>query len=678
MKYGWFTELPIHAFKHYGDRRIKPQGGGNPFEAIGDVFEDIGDAVGDVIDGAANIVGDAIESVAETVESTIEGALDNPVSFAAKAAAIATGQYYLLPYIGAAETLEAGGDIGDALKNAAISYAAGQVGAGAANAAGSNIAGSAAAGATGAALSGGDPIKGALSSALNTGFNQALDAAATAINTPSPNTSDLSFKLPEFIKTGLGTLSDDLTEDAVLSGNYDMEPVDYSLRAPKSNIPTSQPGFNPAGSYLGLSMDSIQGQAPGLASMGGGSGLSIDARAPLGDPTSFINLPNYSAGRPQGTISSAGFIDESAMPALGDPTSFINNPKVTGQPVIPTPACAYNVNMPNVNISDLLNQREARQNRALCLAFGGFDMSIPWLNTRAQLLNARPANVGCASTANAGARPGELNHIYDQITPELGSVFADRGIGMSQSPQFVGQVPSAGISAGPSAGLGFNPLNFSSGGSAETTCSTWGAMSKFMPKFYAANAPSMLQTMRTQRQAPSLSQLKQMYDSVSQRGNIGGMARGGLPSKYQEAAPEGHKPEFVTGLTGYYAGGRGTGQSDDIPAMLHDGDYVIDAEAVSALGDGSSKAGKDALTGFMRQVPHRDGAEGKPVPAQIADGEFVLPASFVTALGGGDNKRGAQMLDTMRERLRAHKRSAPTSKIPPKALSPLDYLKKAK
>ena len=77
-------------------------------------------------------------------------------------------------------------------------------------------------------------------------------------------------------------------------------------------------------------------------------------------------------------------------------------------------------------------------------------------------------------------------------------------------------------------------------------------------------------------------------------------------------------------------------------------------------------------------MPHKDGAHGKPVPAKIADGEFVLPEAFVTALGGGDNKRGAQMLDTMRERLREHKRSAPTSKIPPKALSPLDYLKKAK
>jgi hypothetical protein len=112
--------------------------------------------------------------------------------------------------------------------------------------------------------------------------------------------------------------------------------------------------------------------------------------------------------------------------------------------------------------------------------------------------------------------------------------------------------------------------------------------------------------------------------------------------------------------------------------MLHDGDYVMDAETVSALGDGSSKAGKHVLDGFRTQVPHKAGDGGNPVPAKIADGEYVFPASFVTALGGGDNKRGAEILDGLRTKLRAHKRAAPLNKIPPKAKDPIDYIKKAK
>ena len=175
------------------------------------------------------------------------------------------------------------------------------------------------------------------------------------------------------------------------------------------------------------------------------------------------------------------------------------------------------------------------------------------------------------------------------------------------------------------------------------------------------------------QQGHGLSPLKQIHSSMT-----GGYAKGGLPEKYHAAAPKGHNPEFITGVTGYYACGGGTGQSDDIPAMLHDGDYVMDAETVSALGDGSSKAGKHVLDGFRTQVPHKAEGGSNPVPAKIADGEYVFPAAFVTSLGGGDNKRGAEILDGLRTKLRAHKRGAPLDKIPPKAKDPIDYIKKAK
>ena len=80
---------------------------------------------------------------------------------------------------------------------------------------------------------------------------------------------------------------------------------------------------------------------------------------------------------------------------------------------------------------------------------------------------------------------------------------------------------------------------------------------------------------------------------------------------------------------GFAVGGPGTGQSDDIPTMLSDGEYVIDADTVAALGDGSSKA-------------------------------------------------GASVLDKFRQQIRQHKRSAPTNDIPPKAKSPMEYMKMAR
>jgi hypothetical protein len=51
--------------------------------------------------------------------------------------------------------------------------------------------------------------------------------------------------------------------------------------------------------------------------------------------------------------------------------------------------------------------------------------------------------------------------------------------------------------------------------------------------------------------------------------------------------------------------GEGTGQSDDIPALLSDGEFVFPADVVAALGDGSNKAGADKLYELMHSVRKR-------------------------------------------------------------------------
>jgi hypothetical protein len=62
----------------------------------------------------------------------------------------------------------------------------------------------------------------------------------------------------------------------------------------------------------------------------------------------------------------------------------------------------------------------------------------------------------------------------------------------------------------------------------------------------------------------------------------------------------------------------------------------------------------------------------------LSDGEYVIDADTVAALGDGSSKAGAQILDKFREEIRRHKRSAPADRIPPKAKNPLAYLKSAK
>jgi hypothetical protein len=75
--------------------------------------------------------------------------------------------------------------------------------------------------------------------------------------------------------------------------------------------------------------------------------------------------------------------------------------------------------------------------------------------------------------------------------------------------------------------------------------------------------------------------------------------------------------------------GPGTGRSDDIPAVLSDGEYVIDAETVALLGDGSSKAGAKKLDELRVKVRKHKGKK-------LAKGRFSANAKKPEAyLSGG-------------------------------------------
>ncbi len=61
------------------------------------------------------------------------------------------------------------------------------------------------------------------------------------------------------------------------------------------------------------------------------------------------------------------------------------------------------------------------------------------------------------------------------------------------------------------------------------------------------------------------------------------------------------------------------------------------------------------------------------IPAMLSDGEFVVPADVVSHLGNGSNDAGAKKLDGMLSAIRGHK--ATGKKFPPKAKPPLSYIK---
>lgn len=109
-------------------------------------------------------------------------------------------------------------------------------------------------------------------------------------------------------------------------------------------------------------------------------------------------------------------------------------------------------------------------------------------------------------------------------------------------------------------------------------------------------------------------------------------------------------------------GGTGHGKNAHgaLSIVEHSGKHRIDyrqGDAVTGAGDGQSD----------------------DIPAMLADGEFVIPADVVAALGNGSTKAGSDKLYEMMHSIRAHHRKAKPKDLPPPAKkSPLDYLKKGK
>jgi hypothetical protein len=87
--------------------------------------------------------------------------------------------------------------------------------------------------------------------------------------------------------------------------------------------------------------------------------------------------------------------------------------------------------------------------------------------------------------------------------------------------------------------------------------------------------------------------------------------------KHAEGGEVGHNPEFFSegglqSIENRYVDGQGDGTSDSVPAMLADGEFVIPADVVSSLGNGSNKAGSKVLDEFLRTIrEHKRKADAK-------------------------------------------------------------------
>jgi len=323
------------------------------------------------------------------------------------------------------------------------------------------------------------------------------------------------------------------------------------------------------GDNLGINLQEA-GQAPNLASMGGAQGITTPIGTAIGDASSFINDAAIAGVPAAGTISATAITPSGALPSLGNPSSFINNPSAYTSPSTTTSSTPISSGAASGGTG----------------SSGGYSSSGPW--------NA-PINPGIAVVGKANT-PSMANPLANVLSQSIVPTYSP---GNSMLNTIMGHEQQ---------GMFTSATGYKKGGEVKADTS------KFEPDF-----------------------VKVIKERIG--GKIDEALRGFDPEfldvihkRSGGATPDHHHPNyngaplFRTGGLGKHVQGPGTGQSDDIPAMLADGEYVFDADTVSALGDGSNKAGAEAL-------------------------------------------------DKMREQIRKHKRSAPVDKIPPKAKQPLQYLK---
>lgn len=142
--------------------------------------------------------------------------------------------------------------------------------------------------------------------------------------------------------------------------------------------------------------------------------------------------------------------------------------------------------------------------------------------------------------------------------------------------------------------------------------------------------------------------------------------------KYYAYGAEDSIDDILGGRAANYAAGgyveplKASGGSMALPLLAKSG---------GALGKYN---GREDFKGGKHVAGDGDG-QSDDIPAWLADGEFVFPADVVSALGNGSTKAGTDKLYEMMHGIRDRARSKGPKDLPPPALkSPLDYLKSSK
>lgn len=538
-----------------------------------------------------NAIGDAVEFVGDTVGDVVDNALSDPIGTIAKVAAVSTGQFELLPVISAATTVANGGDLTDAVKAGAITYAAGTVGGWAgdevsaatnygtelgsqqtamlaaqdAGMGASNLAGgltkAVVGSGTGAALSGGDVNQAILGGLAGYGTGLTLNGLGQVINSAGDVISD---SYDQFIA--------EQNQTADQPGDYPLNAEELAAADQElSTIPDYQPTYGDQEGDYPLTQDELA-------------------------------ATDYTMDQ---TADQPGDYDTTAEEVAASEEQLANMPGASSDTDVTGALKNYATNVfKNQLVNNLLR-------------------GTPSYNLTRFTTPTTPVTPPIKKTPYGLTASGK-NTVASNLLGGLSGFGMDYGFGdyTSEDTGVTGStIPRTAISSA-DAQL-FNPLAGMSW-APQTKIGGLGAAGKYINQeqdTYYVNPEQAKKEQNYYNQGWTAEGEKplrpedQLYFDYTDTNLV--------PQESIQTAAEGglidHNPEFYSeggvSMANRYVKGEGDGTSDSVPAMLASGEFVIPADVVSSLGNGDNDAGALTLDEFLKVIrKHKRSAHPSELP----------------------------------------------------------------
>jgi hypothetical protein len=565
---------------------------------VGDVVGDVVEVVGDVAEDIVQVAGDAVEDVGETLEATVQGALDDPIG---TMATVATAVYapYMLPAVSAGRVVANGGDLDDALKAAAISYAAqgvgdyvgGEIGTaanygtdigsqqtamlaaqdigmGMGNVAGGAAAAAAGAG-TGALLSGGDVGQAIIGGLAGYGTRLGMDLTTNAVGQVVNEVGDVVADSYDQLESIMGDQYGDQEGDFPTTPE-DLAAADTELGGLPSINEGDQPGDFPT------TPEELAMEDQALADM------DMPDTTVYGDQEGDFPLNEEERVLAEEELAQLPAAEEYADQP-GDYDTTAEEMAASEEEL---------ASMPGSNIE-------------------GYDPQKLIDYSKNLFKNALVNNL-FGNSLNSGVRTPR--NIVSGLSP----------FGRRDEDEIGSEADNATVSPNNTSDLDLFNATGNMSWAPQTKISGLGAAGKYINQDQETYYTDPEQARREQAIKDRDSGFGWDTNNLEPQDEL---------SEYYNYEPEdfsnnqsyfadggsipGHNPEFFSegGMGNRYVKGNGDGTSDSVAAMLASGEFVIPADVVSGLGNGDNDAGAHVLDEFMKAIrAHKRAADPSELP----------------------------------------------------------------